>query len=195
MPPVSQAQKRGNKARGKGDAPGNNSQYNLTAEAQSQGKLQAASAAGEGMHLAMRRAGKAGAGAAQAGRAELPQGDVESRGAGRKGSSGSVQHHSYTTDPQGHLLESPSPNGQGYNGPGGSRGQGYDSPGGSGSSGDEGGSRGAGAGGRKAKHQRKLGSPREVEHPTPWEERGSMALLVLLYMMQGIPMGLTLGAL
>lgn len=28
-----------------------------------------------------------------------------------------------------------------------------------------------------------------------WDERGSMALLVLLYMVQGIPLGLTTGAL
>jgi hypothetical protein len=27
-----------------------------------------------------------------------------------------------------------------------------------------------------------------------WEERGALALLVLLYMLQGVPMGLTLGA-
>ena len=36
--------------------------------------------------------------------------------------------------------------------------------------------------------------PHHAGAVTPWQERWNMALLVLLYMMQGIPLGLTLGA-
>lgn len=37
-------------------------------------------------------------------------------------------------------------------------------------------------------------SGHHTQHPTAWDERGSLGLLVLLYMIQGIPLGLTLGA-
>lgn len=46
-------------------------------------------------------------------------------------------------------------------------------------------------------HRRQLGEPRESESVrSVWaQEGGGMCTLVLLYMLQGIPMGLTLGAL
>ena len=37
-------------------------------------------------------------------------------------------------------------------------------------------------------------SPSASAAPVDWRERWNMALLVLLYMMQGIPLGLTTGA-
>ncbi|KAJ9530273.1 hypothetical protein QJQ45_023560, partial [Haematococcus lacustris] len=60
------------------------------------------------------------------------------------------------------------------------------------------GTQGVGGGGRRGRGSSRAGGGGVqgggVRELTAWEERGAMALLVLLYFMQGVPMGLTLGA-